>query len=353
MRHKTNLSRVTPCVRVNITQPSGVHVTGVDVVDDKLVVACSDGRMETIPLPTQAGARGVVTGRLVGSNLELVGEGDVVLATVALESLIPATKADRFLSNVAYDQAEKQLVFTTEAEGEDAQTITVPMADVIPGINAASTTQRGIVELATATETQTGTATNLAVTPAGLTSALTETKGAVADAVRRIQALEEAPKEECTPITLEPNQELRSPLGEQSDTLCQLADGSVVVRQPKRYVYTVVEQDEQLAREDIYVDYNTGGTRIPIDRLYYDPPHQRGSTLFVRTDSGESVEVSPSDLMYYVAESHPRLGGEVLLVSGFGAYRTQIRGYQDDEARVYTKYSASATAAVLAITGQP
>ena len=51
---------------------------------------------------------------------------------VDLASLIPASKADRFLSNVQYDPAAKKLTFTTSATGEANSTFEVNIADLLP-----------------------------------------------------------------------------------------------------------------------------------------------------------------------------------------------------------------------------
>jgi hypothetical protein len=51
---------------------------------------------------------------------------------VNLSSLIPASKADRFLSNVAYDKKAKKLTFTTSATGEADATFEVNVADLLP-----------------------------------------------------------------------------------------------------------------------------------------------------------------------------------------------------------------------------
>lgn len=51
---------------------------------------------------------------------------------VDLASLIPASKADRFLSNVQYDPAAKKLTFTTSATGEADSTFEVNIADLLP-----------------------------------------------------------------------------------------------------------------------------------------------------------------------------------------------------------------------------
>lgn len=51
---------------------------------------------------------------------------------VNLASLIPASKADRFLSNVQYDTNAKKLKFTTSATGEADSTFEVNIADLLP-----------------------------------------------------------------------------------------------------------------------------------------------------------------------------------------------------------------------------
>lgn len=51
---------------------------------------------------------------------------------VNLASLIPASKADRFLSNVQYDSKAKKLTFTTSAKGEADTTFEVNVSDLLP-----------------------------------------------------------------------------------------------------------------------------------------------------------------------------------------------------------------------------
>lgn len=51
---------------------------------------------------------------------------------VNLESLVPASKADRFLSNVQYYHVAKKLTFTTSATGEADSTFEVNIADLLP-----------------------------------------------------------------------------------------------------------------------------------------------------------------------------------------------------------------------------
>lgn len=69
--------------------------------------------------------------KLNGSTLRFT---DTTGAThdVSLASLIPASKADRFLSKVQYDNATKTLAFTTSATGEADTTFDVSVADLLP-----------------------------------------------------------------------------------------------------------------------------------------------------------------------------------------------------------------------------
>ena len=69
--------------------------------------------------------------KLNGSTLRFT---DTAGAThdVNLASLIPASKADRFLSNVQYDNKAKKLTFTTSAEGEANKTFEVNVSDLLP-----------------------------------------------------------------------------------------------------------------------------------------------------------------------------------------------------------------------------
>lgn len=69
--------------------------------------------------------------KLNGSTLRFT---DTAGAThdVNLSSLIPASKADRFLSDVAYDKKSKKLTFTTSATGEADATFEVNVADLLP-----------------------------------------------------------------------------------------------------------------------------------------------------------------------------------------------------------------------------
>lgn len=69
--------------------------------------------------------------KLNGSTLRFT---DTAGAThdVNLASLIPASKADRFLSKVQYDNATKTLAFTTSATGEADTTFDVNVSDLLP-----------------------------------------------------------------------------------------------------------------------------------------------------------------------------------------------------------------------------
>lgn len=69
--------------------------------------------------------------KLNGSTLRFT---DTAGAThdVNLASLIPASKADRFLSNVQYDNKAKKLTFTTSATGEADTTFEVNVSDLLP-----------------------------------------------------------------------------------------------------------------------------------------------------------------------------------------------------------------------------
>lgn len=74
--------------------------------------------------------------KLNGSTLRFT---DTAGAThdVSLASLIPASKADRFLSNVQYDNKAKKLTFTTSATGEADTTFEVNVSDLLPVVAGA------------------------------------------------------------------------------------------------------------------------------------------------------------------------------------------------------------------------
>lgn len=95
-----------------------------------LKITLQDGSTKTVTLPDDK--EGVTAGRLRGSNLELLGKDNTVLSTVALGSLVPAAKADRFLKNVTYNSAGKKFVFTVGENGNTTNdtTIDVPAADL-------------------------------------------------------------------------------------------------------------------------------------------------------------------------------------------------------------------------------
>jgi len=69
--------------------------------------------------------------KLNGSTLRFTDTAGAI-HDVNLASLIPASKADRFLSNVQYDTKAKKLTFTTSATGEADSTFEVNIADLLP-----------------------------------------------------------------------------------------------------------------------------------------------------------------------------------------------------------------------------
>lgn len=77
-----------------------------------------------------AGTPFVDNAELVGSELVLK-QGTTVISRISFGNLVPQIKADRFLSKVDYKKPEKQLVFTTSADGEQDQTFTIPLDDLI------------------------------------------------------------------------------------------------------------------------------------------------------------------------------------------------------------------------------
>lgn len=75
---------------------------------------------------------GVASGALVGSNLELT-KVDGSKVTVSLASLIPASKADRFLKAVEFNKTSKKLVFTVGNDlDNETSKVEVDVADLIP-----------------------------------------------------------------------------------------------------------------------------------------------------------------------------------------------------------------------------
>lgn len=72
----------------------------------------------------------VDNGEFVGSELVLK-QGNTVIDRINLANLVPKAKADRFLSQVNYKPAQKLLEFVTSAQGEQNQTFTVPLDDLL------------------------------------------------------------------------------------------------------------------------------------------------------------------------------------------------------------------------------
>lgn len=173
--------------RINTCVPESCCVSAVAIADGQLKITLENGQEFTAALP--ADEKVVVSGELRGEAIQLKNEAGRVVSTINLSSLIPDTKADRFLSEVAYRDADKKLVFTTSAQGEANRTFEVAVEDFMRAatdatltgngttasplsVVSASPTNKGIVELATPTEAKGGTDSTRAVTPAGLKVAL-------------------------------------------------------------------------------------------------------------------------------------------------------------------------------------
>lgn len=137
----------------------------------------------------------VDNGILEGSNLILRNSANREVSRVNLGSLIPAAKADRFLSAVTFNNETKTLRFVVSAAGEADTALEVSVSDLIPvattgamvgngttaqplNVRPASATAAGVAELATATETKAGTDNTRVVTPAGLKATLDDVAGA-------------------------------------------------------------------------------------------------------------------------------------------------------------------------------
>lgn len=118
-----NLSKLyTAPVAINGVSRSGTTLTFTD----------TNGGQHTVELDATPEVPVAYKGAMLnGSTLRFT---DTAGAThdVDLASLIPASKADRFLSNVQYDPAAKKLTFTTSAIGEADSTFEVNIADLLP-----------------------------------------------------------------------------------------------------------------------------------------------------------------------------------------------------------------------------
>lgn len=124
MRHKINLSRVTPCVQVEITQPSGVYISGVDVVNDKLVVArtdCGANAPVANPAPAQ---------RHVVAFNDLDGVYEIVYSDGTTSHIAPFMDGNTYVSEVSIDHETGELVLRRTDNQELRVTLpTAPVAE--------------------------------------------------------------------------------------------------------------------------------------------------------------------------------------------------------------------------------
>ena len=119
----------------------------------------------------------------VTDNIIVLNNGQTGAAPSSLRSGIEVERGDttnvllRWNDNIdrwelTHDGSTYHQIIYDVTKSTGAITITKSQGDVDIAIRSATTDQDGIVELATTTETVTGTATNRAVTPAGVTSAM-------------------------------------------------------------------------------------------------------------------------------------------------------------------------------------
>lgn len=106
---------------------------GLEIENDKLTVAVDgdtiklDGDILSATIPE---VKNLTSAELNGTSLDLsFGDGSTI--SVDLDSLVPAAKADRFLSDVSYDEESNTFIFTTSEDGENDETISVPIKDIV------------------------------------------------------------------------------------------------------------------------------------------------------------------------------------------------------------------------------
>lgn len=93
---------------------------------DGTTIIIEDGALTAVA-PDINGLQNV---RLEGSDLIFTLDDDSEV-TVGLSSLVPAVKADRFLSDVSYDEDSNTFIFTTSEDGDNEETISVPISDIV------------------------------------------------------------------------------------------------------------------------------------------------------------------------------------------------------------------------------
>lgn len=113
----TNGVLSTPTIKGTVTLDNGAKDSLCSALEQ-----CIRGYIEDTPF--------VDNGELVGSELVLK-QGNTVIDRINLASLVPQIKADRFLSQVNYEPAQKLLEFVTSAQGEQDQTFTIPLDDLL------------------------------------------------------------------------------------------------------------------------------------------------------------------------------------------------------------------------------
>jgi hypothetical protein len=119
----------------------------------------------------------------VTDNIIVLNNGQTGSAPTSLRSGIEVERGDtanvslRWNDNIdrwelTHDGTTYNQIIYDVTKSTNALTVTKSQGDVDIAIRSATTSQDGIVELATAVETVAGTATNRAVTPAGVTAAM-------------------------------------------------------------------------------------------------------------------------------------------------------------------------------------
>lgn len=117
-----DLTELLPDVKALVSvERSGTTLTFTDTAGKTYTV-----ELDTMPEVPVAYKDAVLN----GSTLRFTDTAGVT-HDINLSSLTPASKADRFLSDVQYDAETKQLTFTTSAEGEENKQFTVNVADLL------------------------------------------------------------------------------------------------------------------------------------------------------------------------------------------------------------------------------
>lgn len=108
---------------------------------DNITIVFSEGKLKAVPQPF-SGQVTIENFSLEGSELTIKLSNDDE-KTVDLSYLVPAIKADRFLSNVTYNQERNSLIFTTSADGEADTIFEVPLNDITDRLTVHISQQEG------------------------------------------------------------------------------------------------------------------------------------------------------------------------------------------------------------------